>query len=240
MKNRNRGLSPGEGGPGQRARRSFGSLRRRDRAHGLRAGQRRRRRDPAGRIGLQDADPRLVAQFVLEEHGLDIEWPELNMSFSIPEMLPELALERHVTTRQPKYPHPGRGGFPPRPRHPVSDHPALEGFGRGTMVARARGSWAAWSCRRRPATGRRALARAPGSRRRGAGMPGGRSRDSSGAAAPGCRAQSPSQSAARDFQNAYKSLTRVPPPPPGAWRSGRRAGRRWRRRRRPRRCPAPP
>jgi hypothetical protein len=45
--------------------------------------------------GLKDADPELVANFVLEEYGLDIEWPELNVSFCIPEMLPELALERH-------------------------------------------------------------------------------------------------------------------------------------------------
>jgi uncharacterized protein DUF2442 len=46
--------------------------------------------------GLKDVDSALVANFVLEEYGLGIEWPDLEVSFSIPEMLPELALERHV------------------------------------------------------------------------------------------------------------------------------------------------
>ncbi len=50
---------------------------------------------PRATIGLGSANPELVAGFVLDEYGLDIEWPELNMSFCIPEMLPELALERH-------------------------------------------------------------------------------------------------------------------------------------------------
>jgi hypothetical protein len=50
---------------------------------------------PRASIGLGTANPELVADFVLDEYGLDIEWPELDMSFCIPEMLPELALERH-------------------------------------------------------------------------------------------------------------------------------------------------
>jgi hypothetical protein len=50
---------------------------------------------PRATVGLGDADPALVAKFVLDEYGLGIEWPQLDMSFCIPEMLPELALELH-------------------------------------------------------------------------------------------------------------------------------------------------
>lgn len=65
---------------------------------------------PRATIGLADARPDLVAGFVLDEHGLGIEWPELDMSFCIPEMLPELALE--LPPCDNRRPHPSLGGTP--------------------------------------------------------------------------------------------------------------------------------
>ncbi len=56
---------------------------------------------PRATVGLGDADPALVAAFTLDEYGLGIEWPQLDMSFCIPEMLPELALEQPPTPVNP-------------------------------------------------------------------------------------------------------------------------------------------